>query len=327
MPNNIFEELLIGHAAELANTRRAAQMVALTDVTVLILGESGTGKELLAQAIHKASRRAEHPFISINCAALPENLVESELFGHRKGAFTGAVSDHIGRIQAAHHGTLFLDEIAELPLSVQAKLLRFLESGECQALGKNQAEIINTRILSATNADLHQKVQQGQFRADLYYRLNIVPLELPPLRTRGHDIALLIKTFTQQMAQQHRLAAPTYSRSAMQLLQNYTWVGNVRELRNLCERMVILHAGQVLEPTHLPSEIQQCQPRSAVGRLQAFSEFALPDNGINLADLEQHIIQQALHKACGNRSKAARLLGLTRDTLLYRIKKYAIDAY
>jgi len=312
---------LIGEDGELETVIRAAQMIALTDATVLILGESGTGKELLAREIHHKSRRAVQPFVVINCAALPETLAETELFGHSKGAFTGAEFHRQGRIQSADDGTLFLDEIGELPLSVQGKFLRFLENGECQPVGKNHLEKINTRIIAATNRDLVEEVKAGRFRQDLYYRLNIVPLTLPPLRARKADIKLLIHYFTQYFSQKYQLDKPLYSRSILQYLENYSWGGNVRELRNLCERLVLLCNGQLVEIHHLPTEMQaSCSlpPASYV------SEFILPAKGVNLAELEVSLIRQALTKTYGNLSQAARLLGLSRDTLLYRVKKYAI---
>lgn len=316
---NFFEKYLLGHSGAFSTVIRAAQIVAVTDVTVLILGESGTGKELLARAIHEYSQRAQHPFITINCAALPENLAESELFGHRKGAFTGAVIHQLGRIQAAHGGTLFLDEVGELPLAVQPKLLRFLESGECQVIGKTYAERVNTRIIAATHRNLRTQMQAGQFREDLYYRLHVVPLELPPLRQRGKDLDLLLHTLTTQLAQQHHLSPPNYSADTLRILRRYPWPGNVRELRNFCERMLILCSGQTIEPHHLPFEYQ------ASPAVASHKEFTLPETGVDLDGLEIQMIRQALAKTYGNRSQAARLLGLTRDTLLYRIKKYAIE--
>lgn len=317
---NAFQHLL-GKSPAFANTLRAAEIVARTDATALLLGESGTGKELLAHAIHHHSLRANKPFITINCAALPEQLVESELFGHRKGAFTGATQHQQGKVQAAQGGTLFLDEIGELPLSIQAKLLRFLESGECQPVGQQQSEKVNTRVIAATHRDLYILSQTGEFRQDLYYRLNIVPLELPPLRKRSEDISLLLHALTQQLAEKHQLRAPTYSKASLKLLKHYAWQGNIRELRNFCERMLILLSGQTIEPSNLPPEFQT-KPKLIKPSLQ---QFELPETGIDLQDLEQQMIQQALNKTYGNRSQAARLLGLTRDTLLYRMKKYAIS--
>lgn len=314
---NAFDTLLLGKAPEFLSVIRSAQIAAATDVSVLILGESGTGKELLAQALHRESARTEAPFVAINCAALPEQLAESELFGHRKGAFTGATGNSPGRIRAAAGGTLFLDEIAELPLSIQAKLLRFLESGECQSLGDTSPSMVDVRIIAATHRDLYQMVQQGRFRADLYYRLNVVPLELPPLRRRRGDVALLLQALGEQLAQKHGLSAPRFSHHALSRLEAHGWPGNIRELRNFCERMLILNASNEIDLEHLPAELHGGTPRNDEG-------FTLPDEGIQLEELEQEMIKQALDRTHGNRSRAARLLGLTRDTLLYRIKKYAL---
>ncbi|MEJ2344079.1 MAG: sigma-54 dependent transcriptional regulator [Gammaproteobacteria bacterium] len=317
---NAFEELLIGESPELGAVVRAAQLAAVTDVMILILGESGTGKELLAEAVHRESRRGGGPFVPVNCATLPEALAESELFGHRRGAFTGAVADKPGRVQAAAGGTLFLDEVGELPLCLQAKLLRFLESGECHTVGSARASRVNARVIAATNRDLHAEVRAGRFREDLYYRLNVVPLELPPLRERTGDVDLLLGSLTARLARQHNLDAPRYGLEAIERLQRYAWPGNVRELRNFCERMLVLFSGRVVRLENLPLEIRS---PAAAGQSNA---FRLPDAGIHLGELEADMIRQALSKTRGNRSKAARLLGVSRDALLYRLKKYAIEA-
>lgn len=316
---NAFDALLLGNAPEFRSVIRSAQIAAATNVSVLILGESGTGKELLAQALHQESNRADAPFVAINCAALPEQLAESELFGHRKGAFTGASSHNPGRIRAAAGGTLFLDEIAELPLNIQAKMLRFLESGECQSLGDTSPSTVDVRIIAATHRNLQQMVQEGRFRADLFYRLNVVPLELPPLRRRRGDVSLLLQALSEQMAQKHELQAPRFSDQVLTRLEAHSWPGNIRELRNFCERMLIFSAGTEIDLEHLPDDILA----SASPRYQD-DGFTLPDEGIRLEELEQAMIKQALDRTHGNRSRAARLLGLTRDTLLYRIKKYTL---
>ncbi|RLK50275.1 regulatory Fis family protein [Alkalispirillum mobile] len=308
---------MLGKSPELQSVLRAARLVASTDVTTLILGESGTGKELLARTLHDESPRAGSPFIAVNCAALPEGLAESELFGHRRGAFTGAVDAHDGRIAAADGGTLFLDEVGELPAAVQAKLLRFLESGECQPLGATRPQAVDTRVVAATHRDLHEDVAAGRFRADLYYRLQVIPLELPALRERPSDIPALLSHFLETLAGQHGLPGPRLSCAARQCLEAYAWPGNVRELRNTCERLVILHAGQTIEPDHLPAAL-----RTTGG---AGNSFRLPAEGVRMDELEADLIRQALARTEGNRSRAARLLGLTRDTLLYRMKKYGLQ--
>jgi len=318
---NAFDQLFVGQSPELHAVLRAARLVAGTDVPLLIGGESGTGKELLARAVHAESSRASRPFVSVNCAALPENLAESLLYGHRKGAFTGAVSDQQGHIPAASGGTLFLDEVGELPLSVQAKLLRFLESGECLPVGQSTPVRVDVRIVAATNRDLYQQVKAGRFREDLYYRLHVVPLELPPLRERSGDIAVLLQHLTSALAERHELEPPRFAPATMELLQRYPWPGNVRELRNFCERTVVLHSGRDVGPTSLPHEMQPAN-RSA----DLPDGFTLPETGIRLDELEAQMMKQALARTRGNRSRAARLLGLTRDTLLYRMKKHAIEA-
>ncbi|MCU7916550.1 MAG: sigma-54 dependent transcriptional regulator [Candidatus Thiodiazotropha sp. (ex Gloverina cf. vestifex)] len=312
---------MLGQAPEFQSVLRAMRIVSATDATVLVTGESGTGKELLAKALFESSRRRDKPFVTVNCAALPVQLAESELFGHRKGAYTGATSDGIGKMQAANGGTLFLDEIGELPLQVQAKLLRFFETGECQPIGQPMSQRVDVRIIAATNRDLSQAVEEGTFRGDLYYRLYVVPLELPPLRDRSGDILLLMKGLTESLAAQYSLLPPRYSKGTMKILNGYRWPGNVRELKNFCERMLILFSGRDIEPTNLPSEFQQAvAPKATV----TSDGFQLPDQGIRMDELEANLIEQALYKTAGNRSRAARLLGLSRDTLRYRMKKYAI---
>ena len=308
---------LIGDSPEFASVLRAARLVAATDATVLILGESGTGKELLAHVVHTSSRRAHKPFEVLNCAAIPESLVESELFGHSRGAFTGAVADYPGRIPSAEGGTLFLDEVGELPASAQAKLLRFLECGECQTMGRVRPRKVDVRVIAATNRDLHAEVRAGRFREDLFYRLHVVPLELPALRQRSGDVSLLLQHLTEERACYHRLPAPRYSDEALHALTRYPWPGNVRELRNLCERMVILFPGKTVHLENLPREM-----RHANG---AWANVRLPAAGLHLQHVEVEMIRQALEKTSGNRSRAARLLGISRDTLLYRLKKYAIQ--
>ena len=317
-----FRELLIGDSPEFQAVIRSARVVAATDVNLLLLGETGTGKERMAQAIHRESIRAGAEFVEVNCASLPEPLAESLLFGHRKGAFTGATEDHQGYIAAADGGTLFLDEVGELPLPVQAKLLRFVESGECLPVGQTRANQVNVRIVAATNRDLMEQVKAGSFRADLYYRLHVVPLEIPPLRARGADLDLLLRKISVELAQRHGLETPRYDNAALRILRSHPWPGNVRELRNFAERMLVLLPGRTITPENLPQEIRRGE-QSGAGEGRGFE---LPSEGLRLDDLEADMIRQALSRTSGNRSRAARLLGLTRDTLLYRIKKYAIQA-
>jgi len=312
---------IIGQSPALEALIRSARMVAATDVTVLIKGETGTGKEVLASAIQKDSNRVNKPFITLNCAALPEGLVESEIFGHKKGAFTGAFSDKQGLFQAADGGTLFLDEINSLPLTIQAKLLRFLESGECMPVGGTKPYRVDVRVIAATNADLNSLIDSGEFRRDLYFRLNVVPLELPSLSERSEDIDALAKHFFSHFAKTHSLDAPTFSKQALKTLKSYSWPGNVRELRNLCERLSILLAGRMIEPENLPHEFTNSVS------VPATTNFKLPEMGIQLDELEANMIHQALARTNGNRSKSARLLGISRDTLLYRIQKHGLATH
>ncbi len=298
---------------------RSAQIVARTDVTVLLSGETGTGKDLMARALHEASARASGPFIALNCAALPESLVESELFGHRRGAFTGALEDRPGHVRSAHGGTLFLDEVGELPLAAQAKLLRFLESGECMPVGDSRMVTVDVRVIAASHHDLARLVKDGRFREDLYYRLQVVPLELPALRERSGDIDMLLNRFLLHFAGEHGVPMPQLTQEARSMLRRHGWPGNVRELRNLCERLVVLFNGRTVEIGNLPREITQ-----AASRPVAQEGFRLPEEGVDLEWLESEMIRQALERARGNKSRAARLLGITRDTLLYRLKKFAL---
>jgi len=310
---------IISHNPVFDNVLRSARMVAATDVTVLIKGETGTGKEILAQAIQNDSSRANKPFITLNCAALPESLIESELFGHRKGSFTGAVTDKKGIFQAADGGTLFLDEINSLPIQAQAKLLRFLENGECLAVGDTVPYKVDVRIISATNSNLNKQIAEGNFREDLYFRLNVIPLEIPALKERIEDIEHLIKHFNEHFSKEHSRTAPKFSKQAIKILQNYDWPGNVRELRNLCERTSILLSGQLIEAENFPHDFFATKTTNSGNQ-----DFALPDVGVNLNKLEADLIHQALQRTNGNRAKSARLLGLSRDTLLYRIQKHGL---
>jgi transcriptional regulator with GAF, ATPase, and Fis domain len=300
-------------------------MVAATEVTALIIGETGTGKELMAQAIHAGSRRASKSFMAINCAALPDGLAESELFGHRRGAFSGAINDHLGRFRAAEGGTVLLDEINELSPAIQAKLLRFLESGECQAVGDTRTHYCDVRIIAATNCDLSQRIQEGRFRQDLYYRLHVVPLEIPPLREREGDINRLLKHFCTYFSQRHGLTSPNFNIAALRALNAYRWPGNVRELRNFCERMVVLLPSQTIEPQNLPFDVRG-DLRLPTAK-EAKPLITLPESGLELERVEMELIHQAITRAQGNRSRAARLLGISRDTLCYRMQKYAIQTH
>lgn len=301
---------------------RSAKIAAATDVTILIKGETGTGKEVLATAIQQASSRVNQPFVTLNCAALPESLIESTLFGHKRGSFTGATSTTVGIFQSADGGTLFLDEINSLPISVQAKLLRAIETGECLAIGDTEPYLVDVRIIVASNANLTKQIADGEFRQDLYFRLNVVPLELPPLNQRTEDIEALVVHFLSMFEKAHHITAPKFSKQALKALKAYKWPGNIRELKNLCERFCILLADRVIEPENLPSEFSNYKSNAP-----STCDFTLPESGVYLDALEADLIHQALNRTRGNRSKSAKLLGVSRDTLLYRMQKHGFATH
>ncbi|HHJ36027.1 MAG TPA: sigma-54-dependent Fis family transcriptional regulator [Gammaproteobacteria bacterium] len=306
---------IIGHSPALESVIRTAQIAAAADVHILIEGETGTGKELMAHALQQSSRRADQPFIIINCAALPSELVESLLFGHEKGAFTGADERREGYVQKASGGTLFLDEIGELALSLQAKLLRFVENGECQRLGSHETEVVDVRILAATNRNLLQMIDDGHFRHDLFYRLSVVSVRLPNLRQRREDIPELANHFLRQAARRNHVTACTFGKDAINKLKHYPWPGNIRELKNVCEHVSALLPGEIIHRENLPLDIDE-------DRLSSHSGYTLPEHGINMESLEIDLIKQALNYTDGNKSRAAKLLGLSRDAFLYRLKKH-----
>lgn len=304
---------LVGHSLPLKQIKRQAQRAAQLDTTVLLLGETGTGKELLAHGIHDASPRRSGPFVGINMAALPETLVESELFGNAPGAFTGASKRRQGKVQLAEGGTLFLDEIADMPASAQAKLLRVLQEREVEPLGSNQLEKVDVRIIAATSKDLRQQVEDGLFRADLYYRLNVLPLSLPPLRERTEDIASLSQFLLRRIQQDSGLPALTLSTAALQWLQDYPWPGNVRELQNRLERACVMAEGEKIEPDDLGArEIQPLIVRAQHNPPPS----SLPDGGAR----EQLI--SALEQCRYNKTATARMLGISRATLYNRLRLY-----
>ncbi|MCL2123827.1 MAG: sigma-54 dependent transcriptional regulator [Desulfovibrionaceae bacterium] len=284
--------------------------VAPSEATVLITGESGTGKELIAKAIHNNSRRRKGPFIAVNCAALTESLLESELFGHERGAFTGAEGRRKGRFQSADKGTIFLDEIGEISAAMQSRLLRVLQEREIQPVGSDQTIRIDVRVLGATHRNLAQDVDQGHFRRDLFYRLNVVTLHLPPLRERQEDIPLLAGYFLRKFAEKNRKQVKTFTPAAMQRLHAHGWPGNVRELENAVERAVVLLAGEYVEERDLPPALAPVQAESAAPA------------GMTLEEVERRAIMAALEAANGNKSEAARRLGITRKTLHAKLRNY-----
>jgi DNA-binding NtrC family response regulator len=293
-----------------------AERVAVADATILIQGESGTGKELLARRIHQTSQRKDGPFVAVNCGAIPRDLLESELFGHSKGAFTGATSDRKGRFLQADKGTLFLDEIAELPLDLQTRLLRVLQEKVVEPIGSERSTPINVRILAATNQALHERVEAGQFRQDLFYRLNVVPLQIPPLRERKEDILPLARHFLAKHSGGREWQIP--QGTAQRLLQR-PWPGNVRELENLCQRAALLSEEPVLAEEFVAVT---AAPPSSSPRLSL--DVQLPSEGISLVDLERAILVRALEMNDYNQSSTARFLRIPRHILLYRLEKYEI---
>jgi len=313
---------ILGQSPRLKAALQLAEQVAPTLTTVLVTGESGTGKELLARAIHVHSRRADGPFVALNCAAVPASLLESELFGHERGAFTGAIARKPGRFEQARGGTLFLDELGELELPLQVKLLRVLQERRFERLGGTQLLEADARIVCATNIELERAVQEGRFRRDLYYRVSVFPIELPPLAERGDDVLLLARRFVQRFAAEVGRRVERLSPQAELLLLAYGWPGNVRELQNVIERAVILCQGSELQPGHLPEHLRAAKSPP----LQpATARFLLPPQGICLEEVEKDLVLQALELAAGNKSRAARLLGLTRATLRYRLVKHGLE--
>lgn len=308
---------MIGSSAVMDELFEVVRKVADSDATVLITGESGTGKELVARSLHAQSSRRDGPFVAINCAAIPRDLLESELFGHVKGAFTGAVKDKTGKFLQANTGTLFLDEVGELPLELQPKLLRTIQERQVEAVGDGKAQRLDLRIVAATNRDLEKATTEGIFREDLYYRLAVVPLHLPPLRARRDDIPLLVRHFCAK----YGAANVSFEPAALLTLKAYPWPGNVRELENLVERLLILRNGSSITNADLPDKFRNVVPSSQTG---TSSVINLPADGYPLERLEREVVIQALERNGWNQTAAARFLQIPRHTLLYRMEKYAI---
>ena len=305
-------ENLTGNSDAMKRVFHLVRQAAPTEATVLIQGPSGTGKELVAHAIHNLSPRAHGPFIPVNCGAIPENLIESELFGHEKGSFSGAVAQHVGSFEAAHGGTLFLDEIGELPLAMQVKLLRALENRSFTRVGGTQPVVVDIRVIAATNRELKSLVEAGEFRQDLYYRLNVIDIHLPALKDRTEDIPLLVSRFLKELSTANGGSVTGITPAAMKMLEGYAWPGNVRELRNVIEKMVVLSAGGMLDVADVPDEI----------RADASNSLSISAVG-TLAETEKAKILAALQNVGNNRSKAARVLGISRRTLYRKLDEYA----
>jgi two-component system NtrC family response regulator len=312
-------ENIIGQSKSLVAVLDMAARAAQTDATVLIHGETGTGKELLAKAVHFNSTRRGKPFVTINCGAIPKDLLESELFGHAKGAFTGAIAHRKGKVESADTGTLFLDEIGEMPPELQVKLLRLIQQGEIEKVGAPTASTVNVRIISATHRNLEAMIEDGTFREDLYYRLSVIPLQLPPLRERADDIPQLVQYFFLKLKQKHEREHLTLPISLMPYFSNYRWPGNIRELENIVERLVVLTPGNEIGTSHLPAFLRR--DRRSLDALN----IDLPSQGISLEAIEKELILKALEKFNWNQTHAAKYLDISRKALIYRMEKHGIQ--
>jgi nitrogen regulation protein NR(I) len=335
-PDTVAADVIIGRSKPMQEVYKAIGRVAPTDATVLIRGESGTGKELVARAIYQHSLRSAKPFLIINCVAIPETLLESELFGYEKGAFTGAVNRRVGKFEQAHGGTVFLDEIGDMPFSIQAKILRLLQEKSIERLGGREPIPVDVRIIAATNRDLEAALSQGRFREDLYYRLKVVTLWLPPLKDRGQDITLLAEYFLARFAQEMGVGNPGMAKEAKLLLQNYQWPGNVRELANAMQKALIFSRGYPIHPEDISRAIggeslaREAGDRRAdeIVRQWVRQTLASGDGKDVFETYMDHfaslLISEALDMTGGNRSRAAKLLGISRPTLLAKIEKYRL---
>ena len=308
-------DIFVGDSPAAQRIRALVAEVAPADITVLLTGESGTGKEIVARAIHTRSRRREGPFIAVNSAALPDALIESELFGHVRGAFTGAVSDRLGRFQMADRGTLFLDEIGDLSAKGQADLLRVLEDGMFRPVGSPKPVRADVRIIAATNRELEQAAAEGRFRDDLFYRLNIVEIRLPPLRERAEDIPTLAEVFLAHFCAKHQRRRKKFAREVLDYFLALRWPGNIRQLRNICERLVVTAPGATIQLADLPETLTRTSQRDTAFTVRA---------GLTLAQVEAELIRQTLQKVTRNRVEAARLLGISKRTLQYKLKRYRL---
>ena len=309
---------IVGHAKGFLRVLDQAARVSQRTTSVLIQGETGTGKELVARAIHHNSPRSSRPFIAINCGAIPRDLVESELFGYVRGAFTGALANKVGRFEAADGGTIFLDEVGELPLEAQVKLLRVLQEGEVHPLGANHAVKVDVRVIAATHRDLSAMVEDETFRQDLYYRLAVVPLRIPPLRERREDIPEMIDTLFQRAKERHGLLDVRMAAAVHQRLIAYAWPGNVRQLENVLERLLVLSSGDLITAEDLPEDFIA----SSAGAPTLWPD--LPEEGLSLEAIERDLISRSLEKFNGNQTQAARYLDISRRTLIYRMEKHGL---
>ncbi|MEC9353432.1 MAG: sigma-54 dependent transcriptional regulator [Planctomycetota bacterium] len=309
-------EGIIGNSESLRKVIELCRQIAETDVSVLITGENGTGKELIAQALHENSLRRNRPLVPLNCAALSPQLVESELFGHEKGAFTGANFQKKGRFEFSDRGTLFLDEVGDIPLETQVKLLRVLEDGEITRVGSNKPIKVDVRLISATNREIETLIKDGTFREDLYYRLKVVTVHLPPLRERRQDIPLLLNHFIGEFSQAHKKPVREIEREAVNILSSYAWPGNIRELKHVVENMVVVSQGPVLAVENLPENIHQGEQRSSADVHSLL--------GVPLKEVEEVLIKATLEQVSGNRQEAARILGIGERTMYRKLKEYGL---
>ena len=314
-------EGIIGDSPQMLAVLEKVRRIAPTNASVLILGETGTGKELIAQAIHQNSPRKNKPFVALNCAALSENILESELFGHVKGAFTDACADRVGKFEYAHGGTMFLDEVGDMPMATQIKLLRVLENGEITRVGSNDPIKVNVRVLSATNQNLEALVEEGRFRRDLYHRLNVVSIRLPRLTERPEDIPLLIDYFVKMFAKKHNKHVKGITPAARRRLQTYSWPGNIRQLRNVIESMVVVDYDGVLDVDDLPEELADAQLQRIDSNHVSLAALV----GKPLEEIEKMFIAETLRATGGNREEAARMLGIGERTLYRKIKEYGLS--
>ena len=317
---------MIGRSKLMREVFERIEKVADSDSTVLITGPSGTGKELVATALHKMSTRASNNMVSVNCGAIPSELLESELFGHVKGSFTGAISNRVGRFESANNGSIFLDEIGDMPILLQVKLLRVLQNKQIEPVGGTKPIEVDSRIIAATHRDLEKSVTEGSFREDLFYRLNVIPVRLPALKERREDIPLLISYFLKRFVSADGSNQIEFSDQALELIMTYDWPGNVRELENVIERLVILRGGNLIKPEDLPAKLYRHNPlASSLYK----TIFELPDEGVNirqvLSDIEDSLILQALERTSGNKNQASKLLSLNRTTLIEKMKKKQIE--
>jgi len=319
-------DAMIGSSAAMDSLREQLARVARTEANVLILGESGTGKELAADAIHYGSSRAHGPLVKLNCAAIPETLLEDELFGHERGAYTGADQQRRGRFEEASGGTLFLDEIGEMPLALQVKLLRLLQEGTFQRLGGSEPIHADVRVVCATNRNLQERVAQGEFREDLYYRINVVPIEVPPIRERGDDVMVLAQHFAREAGSRNGRPIEAIAPSAADRLRGHAWRGNVRELRNVIERAVIMGNGSMLDASDLQLHAGGTTvATNGAAKSEDTLVRRLMNSEIAFEDFEKELLVNALERTRGNQTRAAHMLGMTRRTLQYRIDKFNID--